>query len=357
MRLSRLHAFFAALLLGASFTAAAQTNSDVASTKHNLSVSGPGTVVSTNQNQVCVFCHTPHGATLSPGAPLWNRDLSVQTYTTYTSSSLDAVTIAEQLQQPAGASKLCLSCHDGSMAIGMVNVAGGEVDVNIPMSGVGAGGEMPAGEGLQTGYTRNLGTDLTNDHPISLTFDATLVAADGELRDPATTPEVGLRSPGVKPQFPLEATGPPGEAQLQCVSCHDPHLADGADGPNKFLRGNRLQQLEPAGGDFDADADNVCLACHDKEGWVGSVHASSVTADETYLPADAALREFPADTAVWQAACMNCHDTHSVHGSRRLLREGTDSVATPKAGGNPATEETCYQCHGNAPIVTNVQAT
>jgi hypothetical protein len=355
MRLSRPHAFFAALFLGASFTAAAQTNSDVALTKHNLSVDGPGTVVSTNQNQVCVFCHTPHGATLSPGAPLWNRDLSVQTYTTYTSSSLDAVTIAGQLQQPAGASKLCLSCHDGSMAIGMVNVAGGEVDVNIPMSGVGAGGEMPAGEGLQTGYTRNLGTDLTNDHPISLTFDATLVAADGELRDPATTPEVGLRSPGVKPQFPLEATGPPGAAQLQCVSCHDPHLADGADGsPNKFLRGNRLQQLEPAGGDFDADADNVCLACHDKEGWVGSVHASSVTADETYLPADAALREFPADTAVWQAACMNCHDTHSVHGSRRLLREGTDSVATPKAGGNPATEETCYQCHGNAPIVTNV---
>jgi hypothetical protein len=236
----------------------------------------------------------------------------------------------------------------------MVNVAGGEVDVNIPMSGVGAGGEMPAGEGLQTGYTRNLGTDLTNDHPISLTFDTTLANADGELRDPATTPEVGLRSPGIKPQFPLEATGPAGAPQLQCVSCHDPHLADGVDGPNKFLRGNRLQQLEPVGGAFDADTDQVCLACHDKEGWVGSVHASAISADETYLSTvEASLREFPANTPVWRAACLNCHDTHTVHGARRLLREGTDSLATPKSGGSPATEETCYQCHGNAPLITN----
>jgi hypothetical protein len=355
MRLSRLGSFSIMLLLAACCTAVAQTGGNVAATKHNLSVSGPGTVVSTNQNQVCVFCHTPHGATLSPGTPLWNRDLSVQTYTTYTSSSLDAEIIAGQsLEQPAGASKLCLSCHDGSMAIGMVNVAGGEVDVNIPMSGVGAGGEMPAGAGLQTGFTRNLGTDLTNDHPISLTFDATLVAADGELRDPATTPEVGLRSPGVKPQFPLEATGPFSEPQLQCISCHDPHLADGLDGPNKFLRGRRLQQFEPAGGAFDADVDQVCLACHDKEGWVGSVHATSTAANETYLAGDAALREFPANTAVWQAACLNCHDTHTVHGSRRLLREGTDSLASPKTSGNPATEETCYQCHGNVPVINNV---
>jgi hypothetical protein len=353
MRLSGLNKFIVTLLLGASCIAVAQTGGNVAATKHNLSAGGPGTVVSTNQNQVCVFCHTPHGATLSPGAPLWNRGLSVQTYTTYMSSSLDAETIAGQLQQPAGASKLCLSCHDGSMAIGMVNVAGGQQNVTIPMSGVGAGGEMPAGAGLQTGFTRNLGTDLTNDHPISLTFDATLVTADGELRDPAITPEVGLRSPGVKPQFPLEATGPVGEPQLQCVSCHDPHLADGGDGPNKFLRGNRLQQLEPVGGVFDADADQVCVACHDKEGWVGSVHASALSADETYRAADAALREFPANTPVWRAACLNCHDTHTVHGSRRLLREGSDSTASPKSGGNPSTEETCYQCHGNVPVITN----
>ena len=342
-----------ALALTNAVVAVAQTGADVQSSKHNLSASGPGTVRATSESQVCVFCHTPHAATIAPDAPLWNRTLSTQTYTTYTSSSLDAEIIAGQLQQPAGSSKLCLSCHDGSMAIGTVNVVGGQADVTIAMTGTGAAGEMPAGAGLQTGFTRNLGTDLRNDHPISLTYDSTLATADGELRDPATTPDIGPRSPGVRPAFPLEATGPAGEPQLQCASCHDPHLPDPAGGPpRKFLRANRLQVLDPVGG-YDPDADIVCLGCHDKEGWVGSVHASSAAANETYLQAGADLREIPVGTPVWQASCLNCHDTHTVHGARRLLREGTDSTATPKSGGNSAIEETCYQCHSATPVVTN----
>jgi len=338
-------------LLCLALVAMAQSN--VAASKHNLSISGPGPVTASTESQVCVFCHTPHGATLSPGAPLWNRQLSNQTYTTYTSSSLDAETIAGQLDQPAGSSKLCLSCHDGSLALGTVNVSGGQQNVSFTMSGVAAGGEMPAGAGTQTGFTRNLGADLSNDHPISLTYDTTLANIDGELRDPATTSDIGVRSPGVRPQFPLETTGPANEEQIQCVSCHDPHLPDPVSGPpRKFLRGNRLQQAAPVGV-FDTDTDIVCLGCHEKDGWASSVHASPVTADETYLAADAALREFPSGTAVWEAACLNCHDTHTVHGSRRLLREGTDSTATPKSGGNSAVEETCYQCHSGSPVITN----
>ena len=54
---------------------------DVRSTKHNLSITGPGPVKSTSETQVCVFCHTPHGAESVPGAPLWNRKLSTATYT------------------------------------------------------------------------------------------------------------------------------------------------------------------------------------------------------------------------------------------------------------------------------------
>ena len=64
-----------------------------------------------------------------------------------------------------------------------------------------------------------------------------------------------------------------------------------------------------------------------------------------YDPAAAALREFPPSIAVWQASCLNCHDTHTVHGARRLAREGTDALGSPKVGGNSAIEETCYQCH------------
>jgi len=86
-------------LLCIALVALAQSN--VAASKHNLSISGPGPVAASSESQVCVFCHTPHGATLSPGAPLWNRQLSDQTYTTYTSSSLDAETITGRLDQPA----------------------------------------------------------------------------------------------------------------------------------------------------------------------------------------------------------------------------------------------------------------
>jgi hypothetical protein len=336
-----------------SILAYAQSTNDVASTLHNLSADGPGTVKATNETQICVFCHTPHGATDAPGAPLWNRALASETYTTYTSSSLDAETIAGQLAQPAGSSKLCLSCHDGTLAINSVNVLGGQVNVSIPLSGAGPGNTMPAGEGVQTGFTRNLGTDLSNDHPISMTYDTTLANADGEMLDPAVEEHIAIRSPGLRPPVPLEATGPGGSGQVQCGTCHDPHVVDTEVAPtNKFLRLKRFQQNPPTGGAFDAASDINCLACHEKAGWSNSAHADSQVANETYLATPAQLREFPDGLPVWQAACLNCHDTHSVHGSRRLLREGTDDTSTPKSGGNSAIEETCYQCHSATPVVS-----
>jgi len=340
--------------IGFSSVIHAQAQSDVANTPHNLSTAGPGNVVASTESQLCVFCHTPHGATNAPASPLWNRQLSSQTYTVYTSSSLDAETIGGQLDQPAGASKLCLSCHDGTLALGTVNVLGGELNVDIDLTGTGPGGVMPPGAGVQTGFTRDLGIDLGNDHPISLTYDTILSQADGELRDPTTAPHIGVRSPGVRPLVPLEATGLGGEAQVQCTGCHDPHLAPSGDGTgDKFLRLLRFQQAIPADGSFRASEDIVCLACHEKEGWASSAHASVTVADETYLSTESALRDFPDGLSVWQASCLNCHDTHAVQGTRRLLREGTDSLNSPKAGGDSAIEETCYQCHSISPVVTN----
>ena len=167
---------------------------------------------------------------------------------------------------------------------------------------------------------------------------------------------VGTRVAGQpKPKLPLEA------GKMQCNACHDPHLreTDPSKGPAKFLRVNRFQEIAPNGGPFNEAADIVCLACHDKAGttWALSAHAHPQVADELYSTTAAALREFPSNQPVWKGACLNCHDTHSVQGSRRLLREGTDSTATPKSGGNSAIEQTCYQCHsslGDGSILTNV---
>ena len=101
--------------MGPGISARGQTAGiSIAVSPHNLSVGGPGAVRAAGENQICIFCHTPHNAT--PVQPLWNRALPVSSYKVYASNSLKA-----QPGQPTGASKLCLSCHDGTIALGSVN--------------------------------------------------------------------------------------------------------------------------------------------------------------------------------------------------------------------------------------------
>ena len=319
------------------FSVAATPVSDVANTKHNLSATGAGVVKATSEDQICVFCHTPHAATTS-AAPLWNKELSTAdgAYTLYSSDSIDAV-----LEQPGGSSKLCLSCHDGAMMIGKVNVLNGVANSTIAMSGTAGDGTMPAGDGATTGFTRDLGVDLSNDHPISFDFTTAL---DSEIYDPTAVGHIDNRVSGVSPTIPLENN------QVQCISCHDPHVKDSAGENIKFLRLNRTQKVaSPTDGTFNSTNDIICLGCHKKSGWSNSAHANSQAdvANETYTSAAATQREFTTGIKVWEAACLNCHDTHTIEGARKLLREGTDSATSPKAGGNPALEETCYQCHSS----------
>ena len=373
MRRAFLALLFAALTLllwgvrMAAPTAADTGKSDVRNTKHNLSVTGPGDVKATTESQVCVFCHTPHGAT--PGAtPLWNREVK-SAYTPYSSPSLDAGFIQSELEQPGGSSKLCLSCHDGTMALGSVNVLEGmgssvlpgQVKINMNDK-AGPGGTMPVGSGVLTGFTRNLGTDLSNDHPISVSYTNALALRDGELRVvnenqqwPANGSVIGVRGPGYRPAAPLEPTGAGGTGQIQCATCHDPHRRelDANKGNQKFLRQNRFQEDWPTK-DHNAANDIICLSCHDKNGPAGSyaysAHANPQVATQTYVPGTATdKREFPANLPVWKASCLNCHDAHTIQGARRLLREGATA-----AGGGSAVEETCFQCHttSTAAVIT-----
>jgi predicted CXXCH cytochrome family protein len=146
--------------------------------------------------QICVACHAPHNTAVLAEAPLWNHALNTSaTYTAYTSSTMNAVT-----GQPGAVSKLCLSCHDGALA---VNSFGGAT-----------------GSTYLTGSV-NLGTNLSNDHPIGFTYDAALVTSDGALN--AVTDSLTIGTGGTKTRAGTISSNMLYAGKVECASCHDVH--------------------------------------------------------------------------------------------------------------------------------------
>ena len=110
--MKRLQLLTSLLLCAIAVPAFAQQNSIVQS-KHNLSAGSMNSIRASSEEEICIFCHTPHNS--APIQPLWNRNIPVSAYTVYASNSLSAIP-----GQPTGSSKLCLSCHDGTIALGSV---------------------------------------------------------------------------------------------------------------------------------------------------------------------------------------------------------------------------------------------
>jgi predicted CXXCH cytochrome family protein len=266
---------------------AVSTHAGVVTTKHNLSATGPGTRRATSETEICIFCHAPHNT--APSGQLWNRRLPSVTYAPYASSTLKSVP-----GQPNGASLLCLSCHDGTIALGDVLNPGRLIDM--------AGGAL-SGDAL-------LGVNLTDDHPVSFVYDATLRAARGELADPAT-----LVNPG---KVRLDRSG-----RLQCTACHDPH--DDTNG--KFL-------VTPN------TASALCVTCHIKNYWAGSDHRNSA---KTWNGAGTNPWPHTTGTTVAANACESCHRPHTAGGARELLNYASE-------------EANCYTCHNGNVAAKNIQA-
>ena len=341
---------------------------DIRNTKHNLSSIGPAEypeacpseatpdiarVVSTTQTtEICVFCHTPHGAspesfgaaTSTLQAPLWNRNLSTARYILYDqvwSTSFEGYETKPKPSAPTGYSRLCLSCHDGTIAIGTVSNPPGS---GVPTEWISTSpGTMPFGSGVTTGDTRFIGTNLQNDHPVSFVYDSSLVVRDEELVEPGPA----LKPPGQKvgdptPISPLRrypGTDSSLYDSVQCTSCHNPHAVTFP----KFLRANYYNEPNnPSTGKI------ICLYCHDKPGWTGSSHDV-----DTFVPPANPTSTNPYNYdgnpthTVGQYACRACHDPHAAQGAKRLLREGVDF------SNNPAIENTCYLCHRSASEMGN----
>jgi predicted CXXCH cytochrome family protein len=137
--------------------------------------------------QLCAVCHTPHNSQTAV-VPLWNHGATSASFTLYSSPTFRAA-----ISQPTGASKACLSCHDGTVAL---DSFGGQ-----------------AGTTFLTGPTL-LGNDLSNDHPISFAYDSALAASVVGLRDPSAAPS-GL---GATIRADLLFND-----RMECASCHDVH--------------------------------------------------------------------------------------------------------------------------------------
>lgn len=261
--------------------------STIVSSKHDLSVTGPGPTRSNSETQVCIFCHVGHKQ--GPGG---NRPEPRADYQPYESSTL-ASTIPSS---PTGASRICLSCHDGTIALGET-VASGFIDV----AGTGPGGRLPEGPA-------NLGTDLRRSHPISF-----VPRPNGKTRNP--------EGPHVK----LDRSG-----AVQCTSCHDPH-AETVDGIRKMflVDSNRHSTL--------------CLSCHSVEQWnsnPSSHQSSTALADPSRTEA-----HFPFST-VAENGCESCHRSHNAGEQGRLVRG--------KSRDND--QQVCLDCHNGRVAKTDLTA-
>ena len=256
--------------------------------KHNLSTSGPGPIKSTTMTEICVFCHTPHNS--SPTPPLWNQTLSGATYTPYTSTTMVATAGV-----PTGSSKLCMSCHDGTVAIGSTMNKG-----QIAMQGL-TGGKL-------TGPS-SLGTSLSDDHPISF------VPVTG-------TPIV---NPGPASPVKLDPNG-----QIQCRTCHDPHQMDIDPTAKKFLAASNSSSA-------------LCVICHRQQYWAANP-STHMTSTKAYIATQGAHTGY---TTVATNGCESCHKPHS---AAPAAARGLKAPEELTCGG------TGSQCHGTTAIGRNIQS-
>jgi predicted CXXCH cytochrome family protein len=280
-------------LFSASFAASVRSKSVVGG-PHDL-VAGGGqhgikvSAVSNAQGRVCIFCHSPHHS--GSVTPLWSRPLSVVSYTTYSPTKMTDITIL----QPRIPSKLCLSCHDGTIALGLL-IGSYPLDASLKSLN-----EMPAEPDSR--LNPNLGTDLSDDHPISFIYNASNPELNPDVQD--------MKLQGVRLDM---------DQYVECSSCHDPH---------NNQNGNFLVK------NCDTSHDALCTTCHNKAGWndIDSRHRLGGGGSIATV-----LSDVKAD------GCNSCHLPHSAPGHMAIqkgLRE----------------EDTCWQsCHQGSPYATNILA-
>lgn len=255
--------------------------------------SGRGGVQGGNAN-ACIYCHAPHNA--SSTIPLWNQTLSTNQYTLNTNP-----TTATSVNT---ASMLCLSCHDGSVAVGQT---------------------LSFGKITTTGTVESIGgTQLESSHPFSV---------QPELQDDPSVVATLISTHQTKdPTVKLINNN------IECSTCHDVH--------NQY-RDPRLPEFLVR----DNTSGQLCMACHDTGArtvngrdntlvmWPASSHATS----SAQVTPKAGLGGY---TTVAEFACSTCHVSHNGL-TTTLLRTNPNRPASVDD-----TAQACFTCHDGSDNLT-----
>ncbi|MBI5558017.1 MAG: hypothetical protein HY885_10290 [Deltaproteobacteria bacterium] len=216
----------------------ADAGAGIVGSKHDLSIAtGIGALYGqTDQlDRICIYCHAPHHAINEADAagikylPLWNHGVTTQFYNTYQSdfgdgpaaSGLNGVGTVSNINQfadrhlfngdatlgePGSVSRLCLSCHDGTVAINEYGFDPGRAESR------GAATHFIADQ-----FKIGGGGNLTNHHPIGFSY-LDVALHDDEIAAPDTV----INGLATKEQTTIRSLLYAGE-MMECVTCHDVH--------------------------------------------------------------------------------------------------------------------------------------
>lgn len=200
---------------------AVSVSAQISGSAHDFTASGSG--ATGTETGMCIYCHTPH--TTDGADLLWNKgNTEPATYNT--------VTHAGTASSSGEGTTACMSCHDGSLSIGVIENASGSGGTGSTLTITPNTGNVTAG-GLIDGTITDMTTSLAGDHPVGILYTESLAADASHFKAVATAEASGIKFFNSK---------------VECASCHDPHNTTGV---TTFLREANT-------------ASALCLMCHTK---------------------------------------------------------------------------------------------